>query len=140
MQTIMQRVHGPVQTNYNLEYLSVTVQYPISSLSSLLKMFKLLVRGREGSFCLISLVPPFINYSTEETCPPPPKKRKKTKNKTESPYTNTSADALSCAAFGDLAVLADPPLESFLHHNFLPYLFELPAQPPPRPPTPRRRN
>lgn len=42
-----------------------------------------------------------------------------------------SADALSCAAFGDLAVLADPPLESFLHHNFLPYLFELPAQPSP---------
>lgn len=134
-QAIMQRVHGAVQTNYSQEYSSATVQYPISSLSSLLKMFKLLVRGRGGSFYLISLVPPFIKYSTEETCPTPPKQREK-KNKKQSHRTH----ALSCAAFGDLAALADPPLESFLHHNFLPYLFELPAQPPPRPPTPRRRN
>lgn len=30
-----------------------------------------------------------------------------------------STDALTCVAFGDLAVLADLQLESFLHHNFL---------------------
>lgn len=84
------------------------------------------MRDRDGSFYLISLVSPFIKYSTKETCPPK-------KKEIESPYTIYSADALSCAAFGDLAVLADLPLESFLHHNFLPYLFELPAQPPPSP-------
>lgn len=30
-----------------------------------------------------------------------------------------SSDALTCVAFGDLYVLADLQLESFLHHNFL---------------------